>query len=85
MEVIPMATKSARPEDTINGTTWAILKQMIPSNIAVTIAVLTHPFDLIRLMREGAALKKQAGSTIRKEHQLPYVIPPYREGMRHSK
>jgi Transglutaminase-like superfamily len=84
-EVIQMPAKSAQREETINNVSWAILKQMAPSNFAVFIAVLTHPVDLIRLMRNGAALKKQAGSTKGKERQIPYVIPSYREGMRHSK
>jgi len=79
-----MPAKSARREETINNVSWALLKQMAPSNFAVFIAVLTHPFDLIRMMRNGAALKKQMKSTKRKERQLPYVIPSYREGMRRS-
>jgi len=80
-----MPDKSARREETINGTTRAIWMQMVPSNFALCIAVLTHPFDLIHMMRTGAALKKQMKSARRQERRLPYIIPLYREGMRHSK
>jgi hypothetical protein len=80
-----MSAKSAREEETINSTTMAIMKQMVPSNIAVTIAVLTHPVDLIRLMRRGTAQKKQMKSTGVKKRELPYVIPSYHEGMRQFK
>jgi transglutaminase-like putative cysteine protease len=84
-EVAPMTAKSAQREATVHGTTWAILKQMVPGEFAVFMAVITHPVDLVRMMRNGAALKSQMKSTGKKERQLPYVIPAYREGMRHSK
>ena len=83
-EVIQMPDKPSQREETTNGTTRAILMRLAPSLWGVSIAVVTHPLDLIRMMRTGAALKKQVGSK-RQERQLPYVIPSHREGMRHSK
>jgi hypothetical protein len=83
-EVIQMPTKSARREETANGTTRAILMKLAPSLFNVSIVVVTHPLDLIRMMRAGRAAKKQVPAP-KQEGQLAYIIPPYREGMLYSK